>query len=288
MNHSIKPTSKRSRSRDRAAFTLLEVTIAMALLMILIGGIFKVAGASFQVSGKVTEKGQQEMHIASFFDLMRRNFGSMPGNGKLTMELPNSLGSSGYVSEIVLKDYPLAFSWGGVAAGSEKVLIVSEKDPLGGTQVRIRYLNEEEAEAHETGALDPYDGQGLVLISGIKSMYWRFFDPQEEDWFEEWEEEARRPSLVELNVEFYALSEPIRAVFWIPVVANPESVVRGAQSSRGGARGGTAGGTRTIQRPPGGGGTRAGDQRGGSGASRGGTSGGGSRGGGPQAPRGGR
>ena len=129
MNHSTKPTSKQALgARAEAGFTLLEVTLAFALFMILIRGIFSVASASLHLSGKVTEKGQQEMHVAAFFDLMRRNFGSMPGNGKLTMELSNSLASSGYNNEIVLKDYPLAFSWGGVAAGSEKVLIVSEKD----------------------------------------------------------------------------------------------------------------------------------------------------------------
>ena len=261
MNLSIKLTSRRDR-RERAGFTLLEITMALALLMILVGGIFKVAGAAFQVSGKVTEKGQQEMHVASFFDLMRRNFGSMPGNGKLTMVASGSLGDSASASEIVLKDYPLAFSWGGVAAGSERILIVSEKDPLGGTQVRIRYLNEEEAESHEAGGLGPDEGQGLVLISGIKSMYWQFFDPQEEEWLEEWEEEARRPSLVELNVEFFSLSEPIRAVFWIPVVANPESVVRGAQQSNG-AGGGS--GARPVQRP---GGAPGGNRPPGSGSQR--------------------
>ncbi|MFT4550313.1 MAG: type II secretion system protein J [Verrucomicrobiales bacterium] len=233
MNHSIKPTAKqRAADRSQAGFTLLEVTIAFALFTFLIGGIFKIADASFQVSAKVTEKGQQEMHVAAFFDLMRRNFSSMPGNGKVTMAIPNSVGSSGYNTEIVMKDYPLAFSWGGVAAGSEKVLIVSEKDPLGGTQIRIRYLNEEESEAHDNDGLGDDEGQSLVLIAGIKSMYWQFFDQTEEEWIEEWDEENRRPSLVELNVEFFSLSEPIRAVFWIPVVANPESVVRGAQQVR--------------------------------------------------------
>jgi type II secretory pathway pseudopilin PulG len=244
MNHSIKPTSSCSRAdRARAGFTLLEVTLAFALFMILIGGIFSVASASLHLSGRVTEKGQQEMHVAAFFDLLRRNFSAMPGNGKLTMELASSLGSSGYSSEIVLKDYPLAFSWGGVAAGSERVLIVSEKDPLGATQIRIRYLNEEESEAHESDGLGPDEGQSLVLISGIKGMYWQFFDQTEEEWVEEWDEEARRPSLIELNIEFFSLSEPIRAVFWIPVVANPESIVRGAQSAPGaGGRGGGPGG----------------------------------------------
>ena len=253
MNPSTSPIRNRDTAARAGGFTLLEITMSLALLMILIGGIFKVAGASFQVSGKVTEKGQQEMHVASFFDLLRRNFGAMPGNGKLTMELPNSLGSSGYEAEIVLKDYPLAFSWGGVAAGSERVLIVAEKGPLGGTQVRIRYLNEEESESHEGGGLGPDEGQSLVLISGIREMKWQFFDQREEEWLEEWDEEARRPSLIELNIDFFGLSEPIRAVFWIPVVANPESVVRGAQTSRGAGRGtSTTGGTRRITPPSGG------------------------------------
>jgi type II secretory pathway pseudopilin PulG len=257
MNHSTRPTSRRSRSdQSRAGFTLLEVTIAFALFMILIGGIFKVASACLHLSAKTTEKGQQEMHVAALFDLLRRNFSSMPGNGKVTMEIPNGVASSGYNTEIVMKDYPLGFSWGGVAAGSERVLIVSEKDPLGGTQIRIRYLNEEEGEAHENGSLNRDEGQSLVLIAGIKSMYWQFFDQTEEEWVEEWDEENRRPSLVELNVDFFSLSEPIRAVFWIPVVANPESVVRGAQTSGGsggrGSSGGTGGGSRAVRSPGGG------------------------------------
>ena len=95
-------------------------------------------------------------------------------------------------------------------------------------------------------------------------MYWRFFDQNEEDWVEEWEEENRRPSLVELNVEFYSLSEGIRSVFWIPVVANPESVVRGAQSTPRASAGGragtstTGGGGRPVSPPTGGGGSSSG------------------------------
>ena len=261
MNHSIRPTARlrQAAATRQAGFTLLEVTFALFLFGALMAGVFKVASACFQVANTVTEKSQREMHAAAFFGLLRQNFTAMPGNGKITMELPNSLGSAGYQSEIVLKDYPLAFSWGGVPAGSERVLIVSEKDPIGGLQVRIRYLNEEEAEAHENDSLAPDEGQSLVLIAGIKSMRWEFYDQTEEEWLEEWDEEGRRPSLVTLFIEFYNLSEEIRAVFWIPVVANPESVVRGAQTSRG------VGGSRPTVRPPGDGGTPTIQRPGGSG-----------------------
>ena len=255
MNLSTKPTSNSSRS----GFTLIEIVAAIALSMLILGGVFNVASACFGLSSTITEKNQTELHSAAFFDLLRRNFSAMPGNGKMTMELPGGVGSSANYSEIVLQDYPLAFAWGGVAAGSERILLVSEKDPTGAVQVRIRYLNEEQAEAHENGSLAEDDGLSLVLIDGIKSIYWQFFDTNEEEWVEEWEEEERRPSLVELNVEFFGLSEKIRSVFWIPVVANPESVVRGAQSTPrtgtgGGRNTGGGGGQNTTGRPPTGGG----------------------------------
>jgi len=294
MNRSTRTSNHKG---GRGGFTLLEITLSLAVLMMLIGGIYQVASAAFQVSGKVTEKGQQEMHIAAFFGLLRQNFGSMPGNAKIVMELENSV--SDYGTEIELTDFPLAFAWGGVTAGSEKVLIVSEKDPLGGIQVRIRYLNEEEAESHDNGNLGADEGESIVLIAGIRKMWWRFYnsDPNaaptgdpEEAWMLEWEEtETKRPSLVELNIEFFSLKDPLRAVFWIPVVANPETVVRSAQRSQGagGRRTSTQGGARTNPRiqPPGGGGTRpsSGGTRPSSGGTRPSSGGGGAR-----PPRGGR
>jgi prepilin-type N-terminal cleavage/methylation domain-containing protein len=236
MNLSTRTTAE-SASRSRG-FTLLEVILGLALIVLLIGGIYSIAAASLQMSNSVVENQASEMHLHSFVNLLRRNIEGLPGNARLRMEAPDTAGGV-YHSELVLEEYPLAFSWANVAAGSRIVILATEKDPLGGIRFRVRYLNEEDAEAYESGNLGADDGIGLELLDGVRAALWRFYDTQTEEWVEEWPNSNQRPSMIELNFEFYDGSEPTRAVFWIPVVADPAQIVQGATS--GGAGGGGAG-----------------------------------------------
>ncbi len=234
MNRSIKTFN--SPPRGRRAFTLLEVIVGIGLIGLVMTGIYSVAAASLKLANDVTFRQQHEMHLHSFLSVMRRNIEDIPGNARISMEPP--AGAGGVLrSEIVLEDYPLAFSWARVAAGSKRVLVISDKDPRGGTQVRIRYLDADEAQVHsEQGSIPDDGGRGIVLIDGLKSVRWRFFNPRtrsndpEESWEEDWVRPNERPSLVEMTIEFFDESEPLRSVFWIPVVANPEAVVRGVQN----------------------------------------------------------
>lgn len=246
MNPSIRTPNKRS------AFTLLEVVFGVMIASMVITGIYATAVGCLRLANKVTIRQQDEMHLHSLLGVMRRNIEDIPGNAKISMEPPEGLGGA-LRSEIVLEDYPLAFSWAGVAAGSKRVLIISEKDPRGGTQIRVRYLNEEEAEEHaDQGRISDEDGVGLVLIDGLKSVWWRFYNQRTEEWEEDWVRPNERPSLVEMNIEFYDDSEPLRSVFWIPVVVNPETVVRGVQGGqRGGVRPPPGGGNGGVRQPPG-------------------------------------
>ena len=308
MNHSTRTTGKGRAARS--GFTLLEVILGIMIASIVIYGIFKTAVGCLDLANAVTERQQKEMHLHSMLGVLRRNIEDIPGNAKISMESPDETGGR---SEIVFEDYPLAFSWAGVAAGSKRVLIISDRDARGGNQIRIRYLNSEEAQIHaEGGGLSEDEGLGIVLMDGLKNVSWRFYnqrtadanqragasDSVEEAWEEDWVRPNERPSLVEMNVEFYDGSEPLRSVFWIPVVVNPETVVRSIQSGGGRSSGSRPGGTagnarggddRRVQLPPGSGGAArtpgAGRAPGGfpggrpSGGSRGGSSSGGGRGG---------
>lgn len=237
MNLSTRTTAEPA-GRPRG-FTLLEVILGLALIVLLIGGIYAIAAASLQMSHSVVENQAEEMHLHSFVNLLRRNIEGLPGNSRIRMEAPDSAGG-GYHSEFVFEEYPLAFSWSNVAAGSRIVILATEKDPLGGIRFRVRYLNEEEAEAFESGSLQADDGISLELLDGVRSALWRFYDTQTEEWVEEWPNSNQRPSMIELNFEFFDGSEPTRAVFWIPVVADPAQIVQGANA--GGAGGPGAGG----------------------------------------------
>ena len=236
----------------RRGFTLLEVVLGLGLISLLIGGIYAIATASLQMSNSVVENQGREMHLHSFIQVLRRNIEGLPGNGKLSMEPPEGLGGY-YESELVLRDYPLAFSWASVAAGSTKVILTTEKAPLGGHQFRVRYLNEEEAEAHDSGSLGRDEGIDLVLIDGIRAVQWLFYNQQTDEWEEDWVRPNQRPSMVELQIAFYDDSAPIRTVFWTPVVADPAQIVQGATRTPNSGTGSSTGSGVTVP-----GGTRPG------------------------------
>ena len=246
------------RARRRGGFTLIEVVVGIGLAGMVLTGIYTIAAGAIRLGNGITEHQQAEMHLHSFLGVMRRNIEGLPGNANISMEPPEGMGG-GLRSEIVLEDYPLAFAWAGVPAGFSRVLIISDRDPRGGMRIRIRYLNEEEAQIHAEGGAVDDEGLGITLIDGLKSVWWRFFNQRtanagnlDEAWEQDWVRPNERPSLVEMNIEFYDSSEPLRAVFWVPVVVNPETVVRGIQCGSGSVGG--SGGRGGVVRPPGSGG----------------------------------
>ncbi len=239
---------------------MLEVILGIGIASLVLTGIYSTAVGCLRLSQKITEHQQSEMHMHSFLGVMRRNVEGIPGNAKISMEPPEGLGGVAR-SEIVLEDYPLAFSWAGVPAGSKRVLIISDKDPRGGTRIRIRYLSAEEAEAHAEGGAIDEEGLGITLIDGLKSVWWRFLNQRtlnagnlDEAWEEDWVRPNERPSLVEMNIEFYDSTEDLRAVFWVPVVLDPATVVRGVQTGSRPGGGSSGGGRGGVVRPPGSGG----------------------------------
>ncbi|MEZ5303967.1 MAG: prepilin-type N-terminal cleavage/methylation domain-containing protein [Verrucomicrobiales bacterium] len=218
----------------RGGFTLLEVILGLAILSLLIGGIYALARGSMELSADVAVQQAEETRVHALVELCRRTFEMMPGNAKFEM-YPHKDG--GYnVYDVVFTDYPLAFSWPGVPAGSKQVIFSTEKDAAGALQIRLTYLNEEEAEERETSSRLSADvGTSLVLIDNIKLLEWRVWNPSEGEsgkWMEEWEDTARRPTLVEMHLTFFGDEVPMRAVFWVPTVVSPEQIV-GAMSPSG-------------------------------------------------------
>ena len=144
MNHSTRTARTKI---SESAFTLLELIIGIGLIGIVLTGVYKIASASIMLSDKVLTRQHDDMHMHSFMSVMKRNIEDIPGNAKIHMEPSQGLGGV-LRAEIAFEDYPLAFSWAGVAAGSKMICIVSGPDNAlqGATKIEIRYLNQEEAE----------------------------------------------------------------------------------------------------------------------------------------------
>ena len=222
-----------------AGFTLIEVVLGIALLALLFGGIFAVARGALQISAEVTENQQYSMRIHSYLELLRRTFEEMPGNGKVELR---PLSGRGVESEVAFVEYPLAFAWSGVPAGSPVTVFQTTRGPSGWLQSRIYYLDEEMADQYlENGNVDSA-APNLLIMDEIKMLQWRFYDQRTDEWMTEWDYTSNtRPSLIELNVEFLDGSNPVAVIFWIPTVVNPEQIARSLNTSRGGGGGAVPG-----------------------------------------------
>ena len=216
-------------------FTLLELIVGIGLIGIVLTGVYKVASKSIELSENVLVRQHDNLHMHSFMGLLKRNIEDIPGNAKINME-PAELQSGVARSEIALVDYPLAFSWAGVSAGSKIVFIVSgpDKSLEGASQIEIRYLNQEEAEIYEERQSLPDDlGMGIVLMNELKNVTWNFYDQNNKEWVDQWSAEDypnQRPSMVYMEISFLDESEPIQSYYWIPTVEDPATVARATQS----------------------------------------------------------
>lgn len=235
-----------------AGFTLIEIMLSIGLLALLIGGVFSVQRGAMAISADVVEQQEKSMRVSSFTELMRRNLEEAPGNARVHLLLTRG------GSDVFIKDFPLAFGWSGVSAGSKSVILRTEPNAVRQFTAVVLYLNEEATQDYEQGNLnegkiDRATGQPMVrrleLMDGIASLVWKVVDDSKapsvpgrenpDEWVAEWPlDKAARPSRVRFNLTMADGSEPLDLIFWIPVTASPQqfaNVGGGAPAPGGGA-----------------------------------------------------
>ena len=248
----------------RKAFSLIEVLLGLALFGILVGGIFSVQRGAMEVSQEVTQRQGKTMRMHSFCELLRRNFEALPGNAKVVL-LPSG-GSGSGLSDVGFTDFPLAFTWPGVPAGSHSVIFRTARADSGvGLQASLLYLDEEQTTDYEANKLDERKVLArLNLMEGIMTLDWRFFNDTTQQWEVEWlRTQTARPSFVEMKLTYLDGQDPVWLYFWIPQMANPETFTQGAGNAGGGPPGGPPGVEPGGPGGPGAGGGRRGNGGGG-------------------------
>lgn len=290
--------------RESAAFTLIEIIIAVAILGMLMAGVYSVAKGAMNLSTATLESQEESMQTQSFVDLLRRTFEQMPGNAQIELKLDGSRATPTTRADVVFKEYPLAFTWTGVSAGAKIVILRTEPESRGTMRARVIYLTEDEARDYEEGKQPSDTAASLVLFGNIRGLQWNFLDDRVQpdgEWVETWDKQkysTRRPSLVNLYLQIFDGSAAVNHVFWIPTVVNPQTITNanggggggqsgpggpgagpgGPSAGPGGAGGGGPGGPGAGRGGPGGGRGGDGGGRGGPGGGRGGPGGGGGRG----------
>lgn len=199
----------------QSGFTLLEVSLAVAVTGILLTGVYQVAQTTFELSSDVKRIQSRETTRSAFIEFLRRELRHLPANAGLAhlVEVENDKP----LSILSVEEAPMAFGFGG-AAGFHRVELISEPE-LGGTfRVLLRYF-----QADLRAPLE------LPLLDGLTTFEWQFYDPSLGEWTPIWINPKKRPSQIELLLGFSDES-PRRYVFFSPQIIPPRLLLQTRES----------------------------------------------------------
>ncbi len=203
--------------RSRSGFTLLEVSLAIAIGSILLTGIYEVARTTFELSDEIKQLQQKETTRKAFLDLVQNELRQLPASARFYREL-GLPAEEPTLSAWIVDEAPMAFSFGS-AMGHQRVELLSTVSPSDAESlvVLLRY---------EFG--DDRAPMDLPLLDDLTEFEWRFYDPAQQEWRFDWPEPGRRPSQIELTLG--VSGEPsTRHLFWIPQIVPPQLLLQPIQ-----------------------------------------------------------
>lgn len=199
----MKTASVFLRSR---AFTLFELILALAILMLISGGVFSLTGAAMETAKTAREEQTASRRLEAFLRVARETFHNLDAKGSVFLQM--SRGGSAPVPELVFKDASGAFGNGSL---NRAALVLAALPEAGGTRAfALRRVSGEGVGAARETPWTP-------LMSGVERVLWTFYS--EGNWSEEWPAGRGRPELVRLNFTWRDFPEPIEAIFWLPPTA---------------------------------------------------------------------
>ena len=161
--------TKHYRKRRSRGFTLLEIVIALGLMGMLVGMIFRVARTSVQLSQMVVETQTVTMEKNAFFNLLQHHFENMPGNAIIRLASKDS--RNGDVTRslftLTFQNVPMSFDWGDTPITAEAVELVTVEQRDGFVDVILKFINWESL-APKIGTF-PLRNSHLLFVSQNKT-----------------------------------------------------------------------------------------------------------------------
>ena len=244
-------------ARPAAAFTLIEIVIAMTILGMITGTLFALIQGSVRGAAEIERIQRENDSINRFLDLCRRTFTTMPSTATLTLTLldPNSPTTSG--QEITISGAPHSFGFGFNPLSYKDTILGLRPDPnavtdQNGALLNYLCLSREDlipqtdangmALRQETTGLSAPDEQGrywMPLLPEVVNLKWRFYKEADQTWLEEWDD-SDWPELIEIQLVMKDRTAPIRMVYSVPTLVLTAGRGSSASSSSSSANGGTA------------------------------------------------
>ncbi|MCB1235634.1 MAG: prepilin-type N-terminal cleavage/methylation domain-containing protein [Verrucomicrobiae bacterium] len=208
--------SRRSALRGRGrGFTLLELSVSIAVLGILAIGIFSVSSGSLRLIDEVRDFQDREARKRRFVELCRQNFENLPSGARVEFDYKDRGGH--YDTFLSLRDAPAAFGFGAMPPDIRRVILASEVEPSGFARAALYFLNAEEERRLDREGFDALNPRRVILLRRLKTITWRFFDQNSQQWRDILDKNAPQPPMLELTLAMDGDAEPVRSVFWLPI-----------------------------------------------------------------------
>jgi hypothetical protein len=216
--------------------TLVEMMVSMALLAILIGGVFTIVGTSLNTVLIVSNDASRRDQVMNFYSVLRRSFRTLPSSARI--EARHYTTDQDEQLLLAVKDAPGMLSWNNAqAAGGEMVLLTTLPQSTGGLRVAMRRFVPprslplkmfDPVRLLDFSAEQPW----LTLLPDVRFVRWRFLKLASQEWSSEWTDADLRPVLIELTVGLAESDDPERSVNWLPPITpvTPEPTATGGRS----------------------------------------------------------
>jgi prepilin-type N-terminal cleavage/methylation domain-containing protein len=199
------------------AFTLLEVTLAMGILVLLAGALYAMVDASLRGTAELEARENRTRQYSEFLALCRKTLRSLPATSLFQARVVEQNGT--YQQELIFRNAPGIFWWGSADNASLSTILGSRPQIGGLVSVGILQDTEDEMNSYLKGGAPSQPW--LLLLKDLRSAEWRFLDPRIGSWVKEWKDPSFRPAFAELTLGMGNGTD--RIVFWMPPLQRPQS-----------------------------------------------------------------
>jgi hypothetical protein len=206
---------------NRYGFSLLEVTVALAVLMLVAGSIYGVLRGTLGLTAALEEERTRQEQIDGLIELCRKTFRMLPAEASLEGRVRREDGK--LLPELIIRNAPETLAWDRVT-DMEAISALGLRPQLGGlfSLGLLRTTKPEDINVEPVKLAK--DGDWLTLVSDLEKAQWRYFDSRSGLWLDDLPAGSLRPNAIELSLWFPGEQEPLRAVFWVVPIARQITV----------------------------------------------------------------
>lgn len=194
-------------------FTLLEVIAALALISLIIGGVYGVADGALRLSTSMNKARMAEMRVTNFVNQWRDYLENVPPTIQLSSGLEKV--SRGAAGTLLIEGGQVPFAWTSSVRLADAVEFATVKaEDRKSLMLVVRHLKLLE----KPTALDNYETLAeLPLLRGLKEFKTQFYDPIEKRWYSSWnpKKQPKPPLFMRLHFAFKDDPREHEFTFWI-------------------------------------------------------------------------